>query len=282
MMALGMLLAVAVGLLLGMLGGGGSILAVPILVYVMGLGAKQAVATSLIVVAITSAVGAVQHGRTGSVRWRVGFGFGAASMVGAYGGGRVAAYLPGTVILALFGVMLLATALAMLVRRERSEGSREPHRRSAWWIPVEGLVVGAVTGLVGAGGGFLVVPALIVLGGLGVKEAIGTSLLVITLKSAAGAVGYLGHVEMDWAVALGFSSAAVVGLVIGARLAERLPAQVLTRGFGGFVLLVGASLSAAELVRAGLVGWPAALVLGVAAVGLVLVVAARLTRRAAA
>ena len=164
MIALAVVLAVFVGVSLGLLGGGGSILAVPLLVYVAGMDAKEAIATSLLVVGTTSAVALIPHARAGRVRWRTGLLFGAAGMVGAYAGGRVAEFIPGTVLLVAFSLMMLATAVAMI------RGRRAPAKPAHTELPVgrvllDGVVVGLVTGLVGAGGGFLIVPALVLLGG---------------------------------------------------------------------------------------------------------------------
>ena len=182
MIALTVGLAVLVGLALGLLGGGGSILTVPLLAYVGGMDAKQAIATSLLVVGTTSAVAAISHARAGRVQWRTGLIFGVAGMVGAFGGGLLARFIPGSVLLIGFAVMMIGTAIAML-RGRKDVGPADAHHR----IPVpkvvaEGLVVGLVTGLVGAGGGFLVVPALALMGGLPMPIAVGTSLVVIAMK----------------------------------------------------------------------------------------------------
>jgi hypothetical protein len=166
MTALAIALAVLVGLTLGMLGGGGSILTVPLLVYVAGLDAKAAIATSLLVVGVTSAVGAVSHARAGRVQWRTGLIFGAAGMVGAYTGGRVAHYIPGEILLLAFAAMMIATSVAMLRGRREVEAAKVHHQLPVARVLLDGVVVGLVTGLVGAGGGFLVVPALALLGGL--------------------------------------------------------------------------------------------------------------------
>ncbi|MFB7282689.1 sulfite exporter TauE/SafE family protein [Streptomyces hydrogenans] len=229
-----------VGVSLGILGGGGSILTVPILVYLAGQDTKEAIATSLFVVGVTSLAALVPHARAHRVRWRTGLLFGAFSMVGAYGGGRLAAYIPGTALLIAFALMMLATAFAML-RRPRT--AREPKARHGdlpvKHIAVEGLVVGAVTGLVGSGGGFLVVPALALLGGLPMGIAVGTSLLVIAMKSFAGLAGHLSGVSLDWGLALTVTAAAVLGSLAGARLAGRIPQQVLRKAFGWFVVVMG-------------------------------------------
>ena len=247
MVAVAVGLAVVVGVSLGLLGGGGSILAVPVLVYLAGLEPREAIATSLLVVGTTSAIGVLPHARAGRVRWRTGLLFGAAGMAGAFGGGRLGAAVPEAVLLAGFAVMMLATAAAML----RGRGDDRP-RRTHGDVPVlhvlaEGVVVGAVTGLVGAGGGFLVVPALALLGGLPMPAAVGTSLVVIAMKSFAGLAGYLSVVDVDWALAGAFTAAAVAGSFAGARLAGRIPQDALRRGFGWFVLAMGAFVLVQQL-----------------------------------
>ncbi|MGW1104475.1 sulfite exporter TauE/SafE family protein [Streptomyces sp. NPDC002540] len=237
-----------VGVSLGVLGGGGSILTVPILVYLAGQGTKEAIATSLFVVGVTSVVALIPHARAHRVRWRTGLLFGAFSMVGAYGGGRVAEYVPGTALLVAFALMMLATAVAML-RKPRAGAEPKPRHRDLplKHIAVEGLVVGAVTGLVGSGGGFLVVPALAILGGLPMSIAVGTSLLVIAMKSFAGLAGHLSDVQIDWGLALAVTATAVVGSLLGARLAGRIPQDTLRTAFGWFVVVMGVFVLAQQL-----------------------------------
>ncbi len=255
-------LSVLIGLSLGVLGGGGSILTVPLLVYVAGLDAKEAIAASLFVVGTTSLAGMISHARGGRVRWRTGLIFGAAGMAGAYGGGILGGYLPGTVLLVAFSIMMLATSVAML------RGGRSPERRHTE-LPVgrvllDGAIVGLVTGLVGAGGGFLVVPALALLGGLPMGVAVGTSLLVIAMKSFAGFAGYLTSVSVDWPLVLGVTAAAIVGSLVGGRLAGKIPEEVLRKGFAWFVLVMGVVV----LVEQAPAGFaiPAAITIGVLAV----------------
>lgn len=232
-------LAVLIGLSLGLLGGGGSILAVPLLVYVADLPAKEAIATSLLVVGVTSAVGVLPHARAGRIRWRTGLLFGVAGMVGAYAGGRLAVFVPAAVLLTGFAVMMLATAAAMIRGRRANGGEPAPPELPVLRVLVDGVVVGLVTGLVGAGGGFLVVPVLALLGGLPMPVAVGTSLVVIAMKSFAGLAGYLSNTSIDWSLAAMVTAAAVAGSLAGARLAGRVPEVVLRRTFGWFVVVVG-------------------------------------------
>ena len=236
MLALTVGLSVLVGVSLGLLGGGGSILTVPLLAYVAGMDAKQAIATSLLVVGATSAVGAISHARAGRVQWRTGLVFGVAGMAGAYGGGLLARFIPGSALLIGFAAIMIATAIAMLRGRKEVDPAAPPRSLPVGKVIAEGLVVGLVTGLVGAGGGFLVVPALALLGGLPMPIAVGTSLVVIAMKSFAGLAGYLSSVQIDWALAGAVTAAALVGALVGARLTAVVNPDSLRKAFGWFVL----------------------------------------------
>ena len=243
-MLLAIVLSVAIGVSLGLLGGGGSILTVPILVYVVGLETKSAIATSLFVVGATSLSAMVAHARAGRVRFRVGASFGAASMVGAFAGGRVAHLLPSAFLLAGFTVIMVVTGALMLRRRKETLApSPAPFVRTG----AVGVLVGALTGVVGAGGGFVVVPALAMLCGLPIGEAIATSLLVIAMNSFAGFAGYVGHVHVDPRVAAIVTAAAVVGSFGGALLAGCVRPESLRRGFAVFVLGMAAMMTYRQL-----------------------------------
>ena len=246
MIILTIALAVLVGLSLGLLGGGGSILTVPLLVYVAGMETKAAIATSLLVVGTTSAAGAVSHARGRRVQWRTGLLFGAAGMAGAYAGGRLAEYIPGTVLLIAFAVMMLATAVAMLRGRKGVDAEKAHTELPVLRVLLDGLVVGLITGLVGAGGGFLVVPALALLGGLPMPVAVGTSLVVIAMKSLGGLAGYLSTVEIDWPLAAAVTAAAIAGSILGGRLVGKVPPALLRKGFAWFVLVMGTGMIALE------------------------------------
>ncbi|GAB2488659.1 sulfite exporter TauE/SafE family protein [Streptosporangium sandarakinum] len=231
--------AVVVGLTLGLFGGGGSILTVPLLIYLAGVPAKSAIAMSLFVVAVTSVVSAASHARAGRIRWKTGLVFGLAGMAGAYGGGLIGPHLPAAVLMSAFALMMLATAIAMIRGRRTPEHATARKDLPILHVVVEGVVVGLVTGLVGAGGGFLVVPALVLLGGMPMSTAVATSLLVIAMKSFAGLAGYLQTVPVDWSIALPVTVAAVAGGLVGGWLAGRIDADRLRKGFGWFVLVMG-------------------------------------------
>lgn len=257
-------LSVLIGVSLGLLGGGGSILTVPILTYVAGLPAKEAIAASLFVVGTTSIVSVISHARKGRVKWRTGLVFGAASMAGAFGGGLLGGHIPGTLLMIAFALMMVATAAAMIRgRKKTSAGGVEVKRLPVVKVVLEGLVVGLVTGLVGAGGGFLVVPALVLLGGLSMPAAVGTSLVVISMKSFAGLGGYLTSVQLDWGLVAGVTAAAIVGSLIGAKLTGIIPENALREGFGFFVLAMGVFVLVQELPS------PAGAIVGVLGSGMV-------------
>jgi uncharacterized membrane protein YfcA len=233
---IGYVLALAIGLSLGILGGGGSILTVPIFVYVMGYTAKQAIAMSLVVVGATSLVGAIRHWRVGNFDVRAAAVFGFLAMVGARLGAELARVIPGIVQLALLGVVMLVAAILMLRRRDDSP-AQSPRAGGVFAAATAavGLGVGLLTGLIGTGGGFLFVPALVLLARLPMKVAVGTSLFVITLSTAAGAFGYRGQVTVPWGVLALFTMIAIVGIFIGTWLLHYVSQQALRRAFAYFL-----------------------------------------------
>lgn len=240
MTSLGLALAALIGLSLGFLGGGGSIVTVPIFVYVLGFGAKEAIAMSLAVVGAVSIFGAAGHWRAGNVNLRVALGFGGVAMAGTYVGARLAAFVSGAAQLAAFGAVMFVASFFML--REKRPAAPRAHDGSGGRLPLalivlEGLGVGILTGLVGVGGGFLIVPTLVLLGGVPMKEAVGTSLLVIAMKSTAGFVGYLGQVELPWGFLTLFSLIAVAGILGGTWLVQFVSQGALRRAFA--ILLMG-------------------------------------------
>jgi len=231
---LGLALSLLIGVSLGFFGGGGSILTVPLLVYVFGLDPKTAIASSLLVVGSASISGAYQHWHAGNVEIRTGLLFGAAGMTGAYIGGRVGAFLDGTLLLLLFASMMVLTSVAMWQGRRARSGSA-PTKRATTHLILQGLAVGSFTGLVGAGGGFLIVPALTLWAGLSIRSAIGTSLFVIVLNTLAGFLGYLSHVEVDFMLIAAVAGMAIAGSFLGSRLAHRVDPASLRRAFAVFV-----------------------------------------------
>ncbi len=233
MLLVALALSLLIGVTVGLLGGGGSILTLPVLVYLLHMEPKAAIATSLLVVGTTSLVGALSHARAGNVHARAGAVFGGAAMGGAFVGGRLASLVPGALLLLAFAVVMLVTALAMM--RPRLEPTGTP-TLVLGRVVVIGASVGLVAGLVGAGGGFLVVPALALFGGLAMRQAVGTSLMVIALQSFAGLLGHLRHTHVDLRLTALLTVVAVVGSLGGARFAGRVPAAALRSGFAWLVL----------------------------------------------
>jgi uncharacterized protein len=238
-----LLLASVIGLSLGMLGGGGSTLTVPILSYVAGMRPEQAIAASLFVVAVTSGVSVLVHARAGRVDWRIGGLLGAAGVIGSYTGGRAASLVPGGILMIVFAIVMLASAVAMLQPRT---GPRSRPLRVVPMIAI-GIGVGALSGFIGAGGGFLVVPVLVIFGGLAIHNAVATSLLVIALQSMAGFGGHIAMVDLEWKLTILVTGAAVLGSILGGVIAPRMPASVLRRGFAALVILMAAFVLVREL-----------------------------------
>jgi uncharacterized membrane protein YfcA len=234
--ALALLLSGMIGVSLGLMGGGGSILALPVLVYVAGIDPRTAVPMSLAIVGSTSLMAGLMHHRGGRVARRVGTIFGVAGLPGAFIGARLTHLVPAHVLLSLFGVLMLVVGGVMLLRsvREPHEGAHARERPRIGAIVAAGSGVGFLTGFLGVGGGFIIVPSLVLFAGLPMPTAVGTSLLVIALNCAAGLVGHLG----EGGVPLRATAVAIVGGFLGERLASRLSPRALRRGFAVFVILL--------------------------------------------
>jgi uncharacterized membrane protein YfcA len=236
---LGYLLAALVGLSLGLLGGGGSILTVPILVYVLGFGAKTAIAMSLPIVGTTSLAGALGHWYAGNVRLPTALRFGLVAMAGAFAGARLAAFLSGAVQLTILAVVMLAAAVSMLRGGIASGAAPIETGRAPAPLLATAAGVGVLTGLVGIGGGFLIVPAMVLLARVPMKQAVGTSLVVIAMNSAAGFAGYLGRVAVPWGFMTAFTSVAILGILAGTALVRFVSQAQLKRAFAVFLVGVG-------------------------------------------
>lgn len=261
MLALGLVLSILIGVSLGFFGGGGSILTVPLLVYVFGLEPREAIASSLLVVAAASLSGAHQHWRVGNVEVRTALFFGSAGMAGAYLGARAGAFVDDQLLLLLFAAMMVLTAIAMWRGRRAparsvagvsssgaatGAGAAVDAGRAPGRLLAQGFAVGLLTGLVGAGGGFLIVPALALWAGLSMPAAVGTSLVIIVLNTLAGFTGYLAHVAIDYPLVASVAAGAVAGSFAGTRLAARVDPALLRRGFAGFVLAMAAVIFVRE------------------------------------
>lgn len=235
--------AVAIGISLGLLGSGGSILTVPVLVYLIGQDEKVAIAGSLFVVGTIALVGSLQYLRAKLVDWHNVMVFGLPGMVGTYLGAALAAYLSGIMQLTLFaGVMLLASWFMLRPIDLEAPGEHKP--RATWKIAGDGLGVGVLTGLVGVGGGFLIVPALVLLGGMAMHRAVATSLVIIALKSYSGFYKYTDvleaqNLELDWNTLMIVTGLGIAGSFVGGKLANRLPQATLKKSFGIFLIVMG-------------------------------------------
>lgn len=237
-----------IGLALGALGGGGSVLAVPALIYLLGFSPVAATTASLVIVTVTSATALVAHARDGNVRWTTGSLFAVAGIVPAMLAGILAAQVPDAVLTGAFGVVALAAAVRMLRRREAADTAREARPATA---TAAGAGLGAITGFLGVGGGFLAVPALVSILGLRMRLAVGTSLLVITVNSLAALAARTGTADgLDWSVVAPFAGAAVLGAWDGKRLSARVSGGLLQRIFALVLLAVAVFMLIDMVVRA--------------------------------
>ena len=244
-----------IGLSLGALGAGGSILTVPILVYVLGLPVQAATGTSLAIVGLNAAAGATDQLRRGRALPKTGAAFGASGLVGALAGAWLNHQLRGDVVLVLFALLMIAAAVAM-GRRRGGDPDRvfdERYGLRDWArLGLLGLVVGFLTGFFGVGGGFLIVPALVLVVGLPMRYAVGTSLLAITLNAAWGLLGHLSLGGLEWGLTGLFVAGGLAGVLVGGRLAGRLPDASLRRGFA--VLILGVAVYTFARSASALVG----------------------------
>ena len=228
MFSFALALAVLIGLSLGLLGSGGSIITLPVLVYVAKVPAPQAVGMSLVIVGGTSALGTLLNLRQGAFDWRAAAFFSVSGMAGAFVGAKLTHLVSAPMLMFLFGALMLLVGIRLLRNGAVTAAAQEcrPERCLA-----VGSAVGVLTGFLGVGGGFLILPALVLFAGLEMKAAIGTSLAIIAVNCIGGLVGQLRYANFDWRLTLGFLLAAMAGMIAGAMLTKRLSAAVLRRGF---------------------------------------------------
>lgn len=276
-------LGLAIGLTLGVLGGGGSILAVPALVYLLHESAQDATTASLVIVGISSAISALSYSRDRQVRWIPGVLFALAGVGASFGGTFLNRSVQEPVLLASFAALMALSALGMLVKSFRCPKQKRPIEspipasaplpmgtssiltkvcryegdnpgrqapptnrsciRTFTAILVAGLTVGFLTGFLGVGGGFIVVPALVMILGYNMPMAVGTSLLIIAINSGVSLTARFGHNHFDWSIIVPFTLAAVLASVLGKRIANQLPASALTRAFAALLLIVAVAMS---------------------------------------
>ncbi|WP_067802230.1 sulfite exporter TauE/SafE family protein [Actinomadura formosensis] len=251
-LVLALVLGLLIGGVLGALGGGGAILTVPLLVYVLGQDARAATAASLIIVGLTAVAGTAGHARAGRVRWGTGVVFGSVGAVAAIAGTAVNRLLNPDLLMLGFAVLMGVAATGMLLRAAPEEQTPPDGPRSV--VPggiLAGLGVGFLTGLFGVGGGFVIVPALVLALRMRMPAAVGTSLLVVAINSAASLAARGGGPGLDWAVVLPFTAAAVAGALAGGKVAERLPTALLTRAFAVLLLAVGGCVAVTSAAALG-------------------------------
>lgn len=252
MIGLALLGALMVGLSLGLLGSGGSILTVPLLVYLLDQPEKVAIAGSLAVVGGIALAGAIPAARQGVVEWRSVLWFGLPGMLGTVIGAHLSRWLAGELQLLIFALVMLLAAWRMALPAPAAEARSAPRSRA--WIVVDGLGVGLLTGLVGVGGGFMIVPALVLLGGLAMRRAIGTSLWIISLNAFSGFLKHLWVLDaagltLDWSLLGLFTAIGALGSLAGQGLAARLPQATLRRGFAVLLVLMSLFIIGRELPR---------------------------------
>jgi uncharacterized membrane protein YfcA len=260
---IGLAASLLIGLSLGLIGGGGSILTVPVLVYLLGVDPVLATAYSLFIVGFTSAVGVYPKYKEGLVDVRTALIFGAPSIAAVFLTRKlIVPAIPATVLqlgdwvltksvllMILFAVLMVAASVSMISDKKAKNAIQEgPLVFNYPLIVVEGAVVGLLTGLVGAGGGFLIIPALVMLTKLPMKKAVGTSLLIIAAKSLIGFTGDLSQQTMDWSLLLSVTLMAVLGIFAGNALSKKIDGNKLKKGFGWFVLIMGIYMLLKEML----------------------------------
>ena len=245
--------AILIGLVLGLIGGGGSILTVPIFVYLLGIDPVYATAYSLFVVGITSGVGAIRFSMKGFVDYKTGIVFAIPALFSVYITRKfIVPAIPETIlnigdfvlskdvgIMIFFALVMLIASISMIRGRKEQQNLNAKPKLNIPIILIEGVVVGIVTGLVGAGGGFLIIPALVLLAKLPMKTAIATSLLIISAKSLIGFIGDVQNLAIDWKFILGFTALSIIGIFTGIYLSQFIKANNLKKAFGWFVLAMG-------------------------------------------
>ena len=251
-------LGLLIGLSLGALGGGGSILTVPALVYVIGQDARAATTSSLFIVGVTSVIAAIGHARSGRVRWGVGVAFGVTGIAAGFAGTAVNRLVDPDVLLLAFAAVIVVAAVGMLANSRGEETAPQegdaPHPARRWTpgkigrIVGAGLLVGFMTGFFGVGGGFVIVPALTLALGLSMPQAVATSLVVISINSAGALLARAGTAHFDWAVIIPFTLAAVAGSLGGKVVADRVSGATLTRAFAVLLVAVAVYTATSSLI----------------------------------
>lgn len=255
--------SILIGVSLGLIGGGGSILTLPVLVYLLHLNPVTSTAYSLFIVGSTSLVGSFSYMRKELVNYRAAIVFAIPSFIAVYltrkylvpsipsslftvGGLEVTKNIA---IMVFFALVMLAASYSMIKDKKEAKGNDSEELKFNYpMIALEGGVVGILTGIVGAGGGFLIIPALVLLARLPMKMAVGTSLLIIAAKSLIGFVGDMSNMQVDWPFLIEFTALSVVGIFVGTYMSKYIPGEKLKKSFGWFVLVMGVYIIAKELM----------------------------------
>jgi uncharacterized membrane protein YfcA len=259
----GFVSAILIGVSLGLIGGGGSILTVPVLVYLIGTDPVTATAYSLFIVGVASAVGSVNYFKKGLVNVKTATIFGLPAIIAVYttrkmivpeipnelftGGSFVFDKNMGVMV--LFAALMIAASISMIRGRKDPGEDSQVQKFNYPLILIEGLIVGTLTGLVGAGGGFLIIPALVVMSKLPMKQAVGTSLVIIAAKSLIGFLGDVANREIDWTFLIAFTAVAVAGIFVGSALSNKISGEKLKPAFGWFVLIMGVFILGKSLIN---------------------------------
>ena len=234
---LGFFLAGLTGLSLGLLGGGGSILTVPILVYAVGMDTKVAVAFSLAVVGTTTLFGTISHLRNKNIDIRIALLFGLIAIPSTFLGTYLSQFVSGTIQLLIFATIMIIAAIFMFIGKKDQD--KKEKKTNTYLVIISGSLVGLLTGFIGVGGGFLIVPALIFFTGTDMKKAVGTSLFIITLNSFFGFISYLNFLTIPWLFLLKFTGCSIIGILIGAKLVKFVPQKILSKAFAIFLVIMG-------------------------------------------
>lgn len=260
---IGFTAAIIIGISLGLIGGGGSILTVPVLVYILGVDPVLATAYSLFVVGSTSLVGAGTYMKKGLINYKTAIVFAIPSFIAVFLTRKFlvpalpdplftlgeAAITKNIGIMVFFALIMLAASFSMISNKKCVDCDKNAEVKFNFpMIALEGSVVGIITGIVGAGGGFLIIPALVILARLPMKMAVGTSLLIIAAKSLIGFLGDVTTQTIDWQMLLIFTALSIVGIFIGSALSKKINEKALKKGFGWFVLLMGIYIISKELM----------------------------------
>ena len=263
LIASGFLAATLIGISLGLIGGGGSILTVPVLVYLIGTDPVTATAYSLFIVGAASLVGSVNYFQKGLVNIKTAIIFGLPAIASVYFTRKVLVplipdqlfeigsfmFTKNMGVMVLFATLMIVASVSMIKGRKDPGNDEEEQKFNYPLILAEGVLVGLLTGLVGAGGGFLIIPALVVLSKLPMKQAVGTSLVIIAAKSLIGFLGDVANREIDWTFLLSFTAIAILGIFIGSRLSNKISGDRLKPAFGWFVLIMGFFILGKSLIN---------------------------------